>query len=527
MGRALVGVILGSRADFNIMRRGLESLRIMGVPYVFELASAHRTPERVTRFAQTAGENGIEVIVCAAGGSAQIAGMIAAYTNLPVIAVPIDSTPLRGQDAIYSMVQMPPGVPVATVGINNGENAALLATQILALKHERFRAVLAHRRMSLAQRLEGSAKELFSEYPDLCDVEKTCPEHRTSIGEEDTDPGGDPGPEDITPEPPEDREKIRPGAVSVHRQGSGPNSNAEHLVRTPPPQEPSSSNGESQRTDTADMLPKPSEEELESAPGFGLGPTPLAIEQIPDTDPLGTSREEVSREADTQPDEEAAPLPLVETKVFEIDHDSPDEDVLTHAMMVLLEGGVVAFPTDTVYGLAADALNPDAVKKLYEVKGQSSQRKSLSILIQNRETLSTLVRDVPEEVEDILARFWPGGLTVLFYRLNNILNTVSDSPSIAVRIPNDEVPLELMKMVDRPLAVINAATPDNPSPTTAEEVLERFKGRIDCILDAGECRGTDTSTVLSVLSEPYEILREGTVPADQLHEMLGERLKEV
>ena len=131
--KPLVGVILASRSDFNVMRRGLETLRVMGVPYVFDIASPHRMPDKVAKFASSAGENGIEVLIAAAGGNGQLPGIVACHTSLPVIGVPIDATPMRGEDALLGISQMPPGTPVATVGINSSENAAILATQILAL----------------------------------------------------------------------------------------------------------------------------------------------------------------------------------------------------------------------------------------------------------------------------------------------------------------------------------------------------------------------------------------------------------
>mgnify|MGYP005859670249 CR=1 FL=1 len=132
MQRPLVGVIVGSRSDFNVMRRGLETLRVMGIPYVFEVASPHRNPDRVARFASTAGERGLEVLIAGAGGNGQLPGTLACYTTLPVIGVPVDATPMRGEDALLGIVQMPPGTPVATVGINQAENAAILAVQMRA-----------------------------------------------------------------------------------------------------------------------------------------------------------------------------------------------------------------------------------------------------------------------------------------------------------------------------------------------------------------------------------------------------------
>jgi 5-(carboxyamino)imidazole ribonucleotide mutase len=528
MSKPLVGVVVGSRADFNIMRRGLESLRVMGVPYVFEMASAHRTPERLMKFAQSAADNGLEVLICAAGGSAQIAGMIASYTTLPVIAVPIDSTPLRGEDALHSMIQQPPGTPVATVGINNGENAALLATQILAIKFPHYRTVLTHQRQAMVQKLDSAAKELLSEYPDLCDPKKTAPSYlKPAAIDDDTDSNeqdthGDGEAEHDTSE--DDTGRIRPGA-SLEFRVNAPPSRAGALVSTPVPQEP----GRSTVADTRsrDAVGVPSREEIDFPPppkDSDLTPLPLFAETI--TPPA--VKPPPKDETEVKTDEILANLERVlkETKVFQLENTEDDEDVFSHAMMVLLEGGIVAFPTDTVYGLAADATNPDAVRTLYEIKGQEPQRKSLSILIHTPDLLDNLVKEVPAAVESVMERLWPGALSILFFKQPSVLATVSDVPSIAIRIPNDKTALRVLELVRRPLVVINAAIQDSTAATDAREVLDRFDCKIDCILDAGPCPDGQTSTVLSVLTDPFEILREGAVLRDDLKKILGDRLKD-
>lgn len=518
MGKALVGVVIGSRADFNIMKRALEALRVMGIPYLLEFASSHKTPERVIRFAHHAMDEGIEVLICAAGGAAHIAGVLASHTTLPIIAVPIDSTSLRGEDALHSMVQMPPGMPVAVVAINGAENAAMLAAQILALKHAQFRPVLHHQRAILAQRVESSFNELLAQYPDLIDPARTAAPYSVSLESDDTDPGS----EGETPDPNRrSGDRISPGAVS----GSAPQSvrQANRLVRTPVPQEPS-----------AVTEDKEIEEELRNGGGM-RAPTPVFPPPPLDSD-LAGSGWELLPTAERQPrglaeaSGAASPLEVlagvIETQIFQIDHANPDEDILSHAMVVLLEGGVIAFPTDTVYGLAADATNAVAVRRLYEIKGQAMQRKSLSVLIHNPVMLDVLVKEVPGAIEPALDHFWPGGMTVIFSKSPNVLSDINDSATIAVRVPDDPIPLRLMEMMQRPLAVINASYRESPAAVNAREVQDRFNGRIECVLDAGACRSGQPSTVVSVIGEPFEILREGVVPVRDLKKMLGTRLKD-
>lgn len=129
---ALVGVIMGSDSDLPVMRGAVEMLERFGVEYELRIVSAHRTPDDMAEYGRTAHERGLRVIIAGAGGAAHLPGMIASHTPLPVIGVPVQTEALRGLDSLLSIVQMPAGVPVATVGISNARNAGLLAARILA-----------------------------------------------------------------------------------------------------------------------------------------------------------------------------------------------------------------------------------------------------------------------------------------------------------------------------------------------------------------------------------------------------------
>lgn len=133
----LVGVVMGSTSDREIMEGSTEILKELMIPCEIRVISAHRTPKQARQYAETAADRGLEVIIAGAGWAAHLAGFLAAHTTLPVIGVPIDSSPLKGVDALLSTVQMPPGIPVATVALGKGgaKNAAVLAAEILALKH--------------------------------------------------------------------------------------------------------------------------------------------------------------------------------------------------------------------------------------------------------------------------------------------------------------------------------------------------------------------------------------------------------
>lgn len=132
MERAVVGVIMGSKTDLETMKAAAETLKEFGVPYEIEVVSAHRTPERMFEYAKSARERGLQVIIAGAGGAAHLPGMVASLTTLPVIGVPVTSKALNGVDSLYSIAQMPAGIPVATVAIGNARNAGLLAVRILA-----------------------------------------------------------------------------------------------------------------------------------------------------------------------------------------------------------------------------------------------------------------------------------------------------------------------------------------------------------------------------------------------------------
>lgn len=147
----LVAVVMGSRSDEDAVKPGLEMLDRLGVSHEVFVMSAHRQPEKVREFAQTASERGFAVIIAAAGLAAHLPGVLAAWTTLPVIGLPIAAGALNGVDALYSIAQMPPGVPVAAVGIGNARNAALLAAQILGVGHPEIRAAYAKYRQELAQ----------------------------------------------------------------------------------------------------------------------------------------------------------------------------------------------------------------------------------------------------------------------------------------------------------------------------------------------------------------------------------------
>ena len=127
----MIGIIMGSDSDLPVMKEAAEFLEAIGVSYELTVVSAHRTPDRLVQYAKEARQRGLKVIIAGAGGAAHLPGMIASMTSLPVIGVPVKTRTLNGLDSLYSIVQMPPGIPVATVAINGAKNAGILAAEIL------------------------------------------------------------------------------------------------------------------------------------------------------------------------------------------------------------------------------------------------------------------------------------------------------------------------------------------------------------------------------------------------------------
>ena len=148
---ALVGVVMGSKNDASLMQPALEALEKLGILYEVRVLSAHRQPEKVREYAQSAAGRGLEVLIAGAGMAAHLPGVLAGWTPLPVIGVPLASGALQGIDALLSIVQMPPGVPVACVGIGGARNAALLAAQMLGLKHEEIKQAFDAMRAEMAE----------------------------------------------------------------------------------------------------------------------------------------------------------------------------------------------------------------------------------------------------------------------------------------------------------------------------------------------------------------------------------------
>ncbi len=155
-----VGILMGSKSDFEVVKPAVAVLNKFGVETEVRVISAHRTPEEAHDFAKNAKDRGLEVIICAAGKAAHLGGVIAAYTTLPVVGLPVKTDMMGGLDSLLSIVQMPAGIPVATVGVNGGENAGLLALQILGIKYPEIADKLTEYKQAMKEKINADDEAL-------------------------------------------------------------------------------------------------------------------------------------------------------------------------------------------------------------------------------------------------------------------------------------------------------------------------------------------------------------------------------
>jgi L-threonylcarbamoyladenylate synthase len=191
---------------------------------------------------------------------------------------------------------------------------------------------------------------------------------------------------------------------------------------------------------------------------------------------------------------------------------------------ILHKGGVVAFPTDTVYGLGADAFNSTAVERIYEIKNRPKHQK-LPLLIADVGSLTTLAKPIPEIAWFLARRFWPGGLTLVLPKADTLPAYLASGPTIAVRVPDHPVCLALIQQLENPIIGTSANISGQPAALTAEEVGKQLGGKIDFIINGGKCPGGKESTVVDATREPPIILRQGIIPSDEINKAHKEYLE--
>lgn len=211
----------------------------------------------------------------------------------------------------------------------------------------------------------------------------------------------------------------------------------------------------------------------------------------------------------------------METQVRRLSYSQIDETVIEEAGRIIRKGGLVAFPTETVYGLGGDALNPESSKKIYAAKGRPSDN-PLIVHIADKRDLHRIVREVPEKAEKLMEAFWPGPLTMIFYKNELVPQaTTGGLDTVAVRMPSDRIAAAFIRAAGGFVAAPSANVSGRPSTTTAAHVEEDLSGRIEMILDGGQAVIGLESTIVDMSVEPPVILRPGAVTKEMMEAVIG------
>jgi len=207
-------------------------------------------------------------------------------------------------------------------------------------------------------------------------------------------------------------------------------------------------------------------------------------------------------------------------KIIKINAQKPQRNLLKKAAKIIRKGGLVAFPTETVYGLGANALDKNAVRKIFEVKKRPLDN-PLIVHIAQIEHLNKIAKKIPREAKILIKKFWPGPLTLVLFKKKIVPDEVSgQTNTVALRMPNNKIALQLIKLSGVPLAAPSANLAGKPSPTTAEHVFEDLSDKIDLILDGGKTKIGIESTVVDLTVKPPLILRPGGISFEQLKKVL-------
>ncbi len=221
----------------------------------------------------------------------------------------------------------------------------------------------------------------------------------------------------------------------------------------------------------------------------------------------------------TKKDKKGNGMEKIKTQVIRIDKNNPETEKIQLAAEVIKRGGVVAFPTETVYGLGANALDEKATQKIFIAKGRP-QDNPLIVHISDVSDLDSLVKEVPERAKELMERFWPGPLTLIFKKSEIVPDRITGGLStVAIRMPNHRIALELIKQSGLPIAAPSANTSGRPSPTNSHHVIEDLYGKIDMIIDGGDTGVGVESTVLDISAEIPTILRPGSITLEDLLEI--------
>ncbi len=463
--QARVGIVVAGAEELEPLQPARKALERFGCPCEVLRAEPWREPARLLQWAEQAEMRGLRVLIVAAGLVPQLPGLVAAATRLPVLAVPLALGSLRDSELTQLALATAPTAPVAAVEAGAAEIAAFLALRILAVGEDRWVAAL--ERAAHGPAAEAAPRPASSKPAPAAAEPFRIPRKVYKIDVE-------------RPRPPEESEEWarEPEADPAHPHDMFEfvdDSGEKFAIRRP-------------------RLDQPLQGKV-------------------------VGKEPAEASAAAQPAQPARSLGR-----RWIDPEAPQVELIEDAVDCLLEGGLIALPTETVYGLAADATNPRAVERLFAVKGRE-RSKAITLLIDSPRLLAGIARNVTVEVRRLMEAFWPGPLTIVFQKRAGNFDHVSPGETIGVRLPDHSVPLALMQALARPLACTSANPADQPDATSADQIEAYFGDRLNLVLDSGLLPPAPPSTVLDVTAEPFRILRPGPVTAEQIAAIVGDKIE--
>jgi L-threonylcarbamoyladenylate synthase len=209
-------------------------------------------------------------------------------------------------------------------------------------------------------------------------------------------------------------------------------------------------------------------------------------------------------------------------EILKIDADNSEEKILTRAVEILAGGGIIAYPTETFYGLGADATNKKAIEKIFAAKGRNFKN-PISLIIGQTDDVYSLVQGVPETAKKLMAAFWPGALTIVFLAADKVSPMLTaGSGKIGLRVSSHPIALTIVQILKRPLTATSANLSGAPECTRAFEIAEQIGDKIDAIVDLGDTPGTKGSTIIDVTCDPPVILREGVISKKTIEKCINQ-----
>jgi L-threonylcarbamoyladenylate synthase len=210
----------------------------------------------------------------------------------------------------------------------------------------------------------------------------------------------------------------------------------------------------------------------------------------------------------------------MQTEIISLSSDDSIQQALKSAAKLIEEGKIIAFPTDTLYGLGCNVFDEKAIKNLFNLKSRDLT-KPINVLIGSNKQLSYVADKIPDNVEEIMNEFWPGDLTLIFHKKKKIPKILTGGlETIGVRMPNNDFTLDLICKIDTPLATTSANVSGKPSITNAHQILENFENRIPLILDGGDSEIGQESTIVSLVTDPPSVIRKGSLSINRLKLLL-------